>query len=98
MPSAAKAREGWISAGQAARVFWQDVVAVTGNKAVAGEVFAAALHAAPVEPALQRQCQRGNSIGLAMETAIADHGALPPIQIQHRRKRQIHAAGAQFCR
>ena len=61
-------------------------------------MFAAALHAAPVESALQRQCQRGNGVGLAVEAAVADYGALPPIQIQHRRKRQIHAAGAQFCR
>ena len=31
-----------------------------------------------------------------VETAVADNGALPPIQIQHGGKRQVDAAGGKF--
>ena len=72
---------------QAAAVFGQDVVAVAFHKSVSGEVFAARFHAAAVQAALQGECQFGDDIGAAVEAAVADDGALPPVQIQHGRER-----------
>ena len=46
---------------------------------------------------MQRQRQRGNGFRLPVEAAVADHRALLPVQIEHRRERQIDAAGGQLA-
>ena len=61
-------------------------MAVAFDKAVAGEVFAARFHAAFVQTFLQGKGKLGNDVGVAVETAVADDGALTPVQIQYRRK------------
>ena len=85
-----------LDLGEAARVFRPDVVAVAGGKAVPGEMFAAGFHAAFCQPALQSQGQGGYGFRLPVEAAVADNGAALPVQIQHRCKRHVHAAGSQF--
>ena len=61
-------------------------MAVTFDKAVAGEVFTTRFHAAFVQAFLQGKGKLGNDVGVAVETAVADDGALTPVQIQYRRK------------
>ena len=61
-------------------------MAVAFDKAMAGEVFAARFHAAFVQSFLQGKGKLGNDVGVAVETAVADDGALPPVQIQNRRE------------
>ena len=70
----------------AAFVTRQDVMAVAFDKAVAGEVFAARFHAAFVQAFLQGKGKLSHDVGVAVETAVADDGALTPVQIQYRRK------------
>ena len=61
-------------------------MAVAFDKAVAGEVFAARFHATFVQAFLQGKGKLGHDVGVAVETAVADDGALTPVQIQYRRK------------
>ena len=53
-------------------------------------------HAALPEPEQQAVRQFGDRLRIAVERAVADHAALPVIDVQHRRETEVHAAGAQF--
>ena len=71
-------------------------MAVAADEAVAGKMFAAGFHAAAVQAALQCQRQFNHHVRIFVEAAVADNGAISPVQIQYRCKRQIDAAGGQF--
>ena len=82
---------------QAARIDRHLGVRVSLNKAVAGEVLAAIGHARLQQAVHQTFGQQGDDARVAVEGAVANHAALAPIQIQHRRKAEVHAARAQLA-
>ena len=64
---------------------------------VAGKVFAAVAHARLQQPVHHALGQRGHHARVAVEAAVANHGAFAVVQIQHRREAEVHAAGAQLA-
>ncbi len=83
--------------GEAARVHRQVGVRVGGHVAVAGKVLAHGRHASGTQPVVQRGGEVRRGIRIAVEGAIADDGAGPVIEVQHRRETEVHALRAKLC-
>ena len=64
------------------------------GKSVAWKVFAAVGHAALQHSVHQAFGQQAHHRRVARKSAVPDHTAGSMVKIEHRRKRQIHTAGA----
>ncbi|CWQ03706.1 Uncharacterised protein [Neisseria meningitidis] len=72
---------GGFEFGQAAPVFRQDQMAVSFDKSVSGKMFAAGFHTAFCQTFLKGEGEVGDRFGIVVETAVADDGAVSPVQI-----------------
>ena len=65
---------------------------------VAREVLADSGHPGLLESLQYGAPELGNRARLGMESTISDHAARAMVDVQHRRKSQVHAVGAQLGR
>ena len=66
------------------------------DKAVARKMFAAAAHAALQQAMGQALGQQADHARVTRKSAVANHAAGAVVQVQHRRKAEVHAAGPQL--
>ncbi|EXI91481.1 MAG: hypothetical protein AW12_01252 [Candidatus Accumulibacter sp. BA-94] len=65
---------------------------------MAGEMLATGGHAGAMQAIDQRRGEFADRPRVAVESAVADDRAAPPIEVENRRKRQVDPAGAQLGR
>ena len=66
------------------------------DETVAGEMFAAIVHAADVQAVHQALGQEAHHTRVAPEGAVANHAAFAVIKVEHRGETQIDTTGAQL--
>ncbi|CWQ00484.1 Uncharacterised protein [Neisseria meningitidis] len=71
-------------------------MAVSFDKSVSGKMFTAGFHTAFFQTFLKGEGKAGDRFGIAVETAVADDGAVSPVQIQDGSEGQVDAAGGKF--
>jgi len=83
---------------EAALVLRQRIVRIRGDVAMSREMLAHRRHAFGVQSVDKGSREMRRGVGVAMECAVADDAAGAVIEIEHRRKREVHAMGAQLAR